>query len=103
MNNGYLDDMGEAFIDYEAMEFRAAARKKRIEEAEAKTEFTGTLENWAWSNVYTESLQGDIYFDVRGRWSDGTFIFTSTVTEINEEEGWAKTLNSKYKLGKKHQ
>jgi hypothetical protein len=62
-------------------------------------DFTGILENWAWHPVYKKSLHGNIYEDARGRFPDGTYVITSTLTKLDEENKIAYTLNSTYKLG----
>jgi hypothetical protein len=56
------------------------------------------LENWQLINNH---LYGEIHNDEKGRFPDGTPIRTSTLQEINEAEGYAQTLNTRYTLGKK--
>ncbi len=52
-------------------------------------------------------LVGEIYDDSRydkntGLFADGHTVRTSRVIEINEEEGWARTRNTLYTLGKEY-
>lgn len=58
-------------------------------------QFTGILRNWVRTS---HGLSGRIYNDTREIFPDGTFIYTSYILEMNEEEGWVRTRNSFYKL-----
>lgn len=44
-------------------------------------------------------LCGAIFDDQRGRFPDGRIIQTSLVIEMNQQEGWAQTMNTRYRLG----
>lgn len=61
-----------------------------------RTQGTPVLENWT---LFADHLNGNVYG--HPRFEDGHPVITSMVMEINEEEGWAKTMNTDYKLGKK--
>ena len=67
------------------------------------------LEKWsigtAWINPYQAPecqkihLNGTVYDDQKGRFSDGTLISTSSIQELNIKENYAMTRNTKYILG----
>lgn len=60
---------------------------------------TGNLENWYVVNYPKGSVfMGCIYNDSKGRFVDGTEIYTSKVLKV--KDGLAYTRNSIYKLGK---
>ncbi len=58
------------------------------------------LENW----ILCEGINviiGDIYDDEQQRFEDGKAIRTSGIVELNLEENYAQTRNTKYILGKR--
>ena len=67
------------------------------------------LENWSIGTAYVNPYQapetiekhinGTIYDDEEGRFPDGSEISTSTVQELNLNEGYAQTRNTRYTLG----
>lgn len=68
---------------------------------EAPKEFTGVIQNWKWSNMYRNSVEGFVYGDTKKRFSDGKYIYTSTVlrvVQVPTGEKYAITLNSTYQL-----
>lgn len=68
--------------------------------------YTARLENWA-HDKKQNIIVGDIYFDIHGRWPDGTFIRTSRLKPMSMQIASPKegvviaTENSQYMLGKK--
>ena len=71
------------------------------------------IENWSKLKLRPKAngldfcLIGNTYGDERynpetGEFADGHEIYTSRVIEINEEEGWARTRNTLYTLGKEY-
>jgi len=64
---------------------------------ENDVEITGTLKNAVWSDWATGSIEGNCYGDIHGRFTDGTWIYTSTVRE-DSGDGIYKTMNSVYKV-----
>lgn len=62
-------------------------------------EFTGTLEDWTEDKAF-RCVWGNVYNDVHERFLDGTHIYTSHIVELNREEGFVRTLNSVYQLGR---
>lgn len=65
------------------------------------------LENW--KIVYKPAslgvekafyLVGEIYNDEKGRFVDGKWVRTSLVERMDTEKGYARTMNTKYELGK---
>lgn len=63
-------------------------------------EITGTLEDWWFDNSNTV-YWGYVYGDIRNRFRDGSYIHTSRVIKVDNEENVIHTLNSVYKLGAK--
>lgn len=67
---------------------------------------TGRLENWAY-NAKSNTLVGEIYDDVNGRFPDGSQIQTSRLKPMSmqvtspKEGAVMATLNSSYLLGKR--
>lgn len=62
------------------------------------------LENWKVTQrpfFAFECVSGDIYNDPKERFCDGTFIYTSGIVELNEENGILQTKNTTYRLGEK--
>lgn len=57
------------------------------------------LENWV---LLGNHIYADIYDDEKGRFRDGNPIRTSTIQELNREEGYAQTRNTRYELGEKY-
>lgn len=64
-------------------------------EKDIQTSIDGTLENW--EEMHNGSFAGHVYGDTKGRFMDGTYIYTSTV--LQWEGGVITTRNSTYKLG----
>ena len=69
-------------------------------------EITGVLENWSYDDIWS-IFWGNIYEDIHERFPDGMQIHTSSVPRglhnFEYIEGdLIKTLNSTYRLGKKH-
>lgn len=67
------------------------------------------LENWSVGTGYARRyrapeiqsmyISGVIYDDEKGRFEDGKEISTSMIHELNLNEGYAQTRNTKYTLG----
>ena len=71
------------------------------------------IENWIKSKLDPKPdeldfcLMGEVWDDERydsesGNFANGHMIRTTRVIEINEEEGWARTRNTLYTLGKEY-
>ena len=58
------------------------------------------IKNWNLENARDGSIMivGHIYNDTRGRFTDGTYIYTSRVMSIDFTNGVVKTRNSFYNL-----
>ena len=50
--------------------------------------------------LHKKYLYGEIYDDEQGRFEDGKQVSTSSIQELNLDEGYAMTRNTKYILGK---
>jgi len=63
---------------------------------------TGRLDNWVYDHHY-QIVWGNINDDIHGRFPDGKYIHTSSITSPDgdiKEGGVIATLNSHYLLGK---
>ena len=67
-------------------------------EKDTQTSIDGTLENW--KEMRNGSFAGHVYGDAKGRFMDGTYIYTSTVLQCVGDD--ITTRNSTYKLGERH-
>lgn len=89
------------FTDEEYEAYQIANQKpwvKQIQPESSDKPLGGRLESWLVSGV---QVKGYLRDDPMNRWKDDSFITTSYVVELNEEEGYLETRNTRYDLGEK--
>ena len=77
----------------------------RHNQEQQMSKHTGRIENWRLHTIGKHTVVlGTVFEDTKGRWPDGFYIRTSSITKVQggyKEGSTVTTMNSTYLLGRK--